>query len=496
MLRICAMVLLSAVMPGWQLAGIEGRAWVVWLAAMLEGAAFLSGGGGKLRRSWTTLDCLAGGFLVWNILKLVLEAAGGEDCSGSFLGTAVSLLFFLASWEEASEKSPADSSEKYYQKGSLPRKNYRERVLLRNNCGGGPLDNTPHRRGFPVGCFPKNWDWKGLLLFCTFPVYLGLLWQFFVDSTYGFNLHPLMEESALAPYLLLVGTVALEGYCMEEGGKRWFCFGMALAGWLLLFLDGNVIGILLGCLTFPVSILLHRPEKEFVRRTMQMAFACFFLLSNMPLLVRCFPLIETGGAWSLEEGVCLELALALAGMLFFSWWDRLPEGGGILLHGFQKGLSWALAGTGMVLFLLLVMGERLEGMGDGMGINLLGHFSAAAREYCAGHNGSFYDGIESSGLAGGVWVVCTGLAAVQQMGRRTRRRVTLEKVSKNALKDTPEYLFGRDILGGDILVLTVCLVQAVFFSQQAAAGALYAVAAAKVLYSRRENDSWQSRDTG
>ncbi len=92
-------------------------------------------------------------------------------------------------------------------------------------------------------------------------------------------------------------------------------------------------------------------------------------------------------------------------------------------------------------------------------------------------------------------MICTGLAAAQQMGRRTRRRVTLEKISKNALKDTPEYLFGRDILGGDFLVLTVCLVQAVFFSQQAAAGALYAVAA-KVLYSRRENDSWQSRDTG
>ncbi len=36
--RICAVVLLSAVMPGWKLAGIEGRIWVVWLSAVLEGA--------------------------------------------------------------------------------------------------------------------------------------------------------------------------------------------------------------------------------------------------------------------------------------------------------------------------------------------------------------------------------------------------------------------------------------------------------------------------
>ena len=281
-----------------------------------------------------------------------------------------------------------------------------------------------------------------------------------------------MEEGALAPFLLLVNTGAMEGYCREEGGKRLFCLGMALAGWLLLFLDGNVIGILLGCLAFPVSILLHRPEKEFVRRTMQMASAFFFLLSNMPLLVRYAPLVKTGGAWSLEDGVCLNLALALVGVLFFSWWDRLPEGRGVLLHGFQKGLSWALAGTGLILFLLLIMGERLEGMGEGTGINLLGHFSAAAREYCAGHNGSFYDGVEKFGLIGGVWVICIILAAVQQMGRRGRRHRS------------------GDIFGGDTLILAVCLAQAVFFSQQAAAAPLYAAAAARVLYFREPNRVW------
>ena len=237
-------------------------------------------------------------------------------------------------------------------------------------------------------------------------------------------------------------------------------------------LDGNVIGILLGCLAFPVSILLHRPEKEFVRRTMQMASAFFFLLSNMPLLVRYAPLVKTGGAWSLEDGVCLNLALALAGVLFFSWWDRLPEGRGVLLHGFQKGLSWALAGAGLILFLLLIMGERLEGMGEGMGINLLGHFSAAAREYCAGHNGSFYDGVEKFGLIGGVWVICIILAAVQQMGRRGRRHRS------------------GDIFGGDTLILAVCLAQAVFFSQQAAAAPLYVAVVARVLYFREPNRVW------
>ena len=442
--RICAVVLLSAVMTGGKLAGIEGRIWVVWLSSVLEGAAFLAEGGGKLRRRWTALDCLAGGFFLWNVLRLVAEAAEGGDSSDSLLGIALALLFFLISWkEQRSARSPV-----------------RESFL-----NGGLSESDAPGRGF-------SQEVPGIFLLCVALVYLGLLRHFLVDSSYVFNLRPLLEEGALAPFLLLVNTGAMEGYCREEGGKRLFCLGMALAGWLLLFLDGNVIGILLGCLAFPVSILLHRPEKEFVRRTMQMASAFFFLLSNMPLLVRYAPLVKTGGAWSLEDGVCLNLALALAGVLFFSWWDRLPEGRGVLLHGFQKGLSWALAGTGLILFLLLIMGERLEGMGEGTGINLLGHFSAAAREYCAGHNGSFYDGVEKFGLIGGVWVICIILAAVQQMGRRGRRHRS------------------GDIFGGDTLILAVCLAQAVFFSQQAAAAPLYAAAAARVLYFREPNRVW------
>ena len=377
--RICAVVLLSAVMPGWKLAGIEGRIWVVWLSAVLEGAAFLAEGGGKLRRRWTALDCLAGGFFLWNVLRLVAEAAEGGDSSDSLLGIALALLFFLISWkEQRSARSPV-----------------RESFL-----NGGLSESDAPGRGF-------SQEVPGIFLLCVALVYLGLLRHFLVDSSYVFNLRPLLEEGALAPFLLLVNTGAMEGYCREEGGKRLFCLGMALAGWLLLFLDGNVIGILLG--------------------------------------------------------VCLNLALALAGVLFFSWWDRLPEGRGVLLHGFQKGLSWALAGTGLILFLLLIMGERLEGMGEGTGINLMGHFSAAA---------SFYDGVEKFGLIGGVWVICIILAAVQQMGRRGRRHRS------------------GDIFGGDTLILAVCLAQAVFFSQQAAAAPLYAAAAARVLYFREPNRVW------
>ena len=44
---------------------------------------------------------------------------------------------------------------------------------------------------------------------CVALVYLGLLRHFLVDSSYVFNLRPLLEEGALAPFLLLVNTGAM-----------------------------------------------------------------------------------------------------------------------------------------------------------------------------------------------------------------------------------------------------------------------------------------------
>ena len=182
-----------------------------------------------------------------------------------------------------------------------------------------------------------------------------------------------------------------------------------------------------------------------------MASACFFLLSNMPLLAGILP-FEAGAMYSLEDGIFLQLALALAGVLFFSWWDKLPEGGEIPLHGLKKGLSWALAGTGVFLFLLLTLGEHLDGMEGGTGINLLRRFGGALREYCTGHRGSFYDILEAGGLAGGIWALWTALIAVGLAGKQFRRG----KVSP-----------------WQFLVLILYLAQAVFFSQSTAAAPLY-----------------------
>ncbi len=420
--HMASLLILVNLMPGWRLAGVGARIWLVWLIVAAGGALLLVGGCRRSRK-WTALDCMLGGCLVWNFLQIIGSAVKMEACEeGNISVMGLVILFFYASVIEISC-----------------------RVLMK------------------------------ALLVCAVPVYIRLLWYFLVNPSNAFNIMPLLEGEALPSFLLIIAVAAAEGYCSgwsreaktekRAGIRDGFYMGMAFVSYFLLFLDGNMIGILLVGMSFPVSILLHRPEKEFVRRTMQMAFVCFFLLSNMSLLVNYTALVKVEVVYYLEDSVYLELLIALAGVLFFSWWDKLPEGEGVILHGLQKGTVWVLSGAGVCLFLLLAMGSRLEGMQDGMSMTLLHRFTDALREYCAGHNGSFYDALAAGGVVGGLWLICTCLL----LAGRLMRQVRLKRAGSAAA-----------------MAVVLYLAQSLFFSQRAASAPIYVVLLASALCGRED----------
>lgn len=407
--QACTMAAFVVLQPGWKLGGVSARAWLVWLAVILAGLFFLRRGrfpAGRGRQ--TFLDVLVGVFLLWNLFLTVRGAVAMEGGEGRLLAAALALLFLLAP-----------------------------------GTGGG---------------------WRvyvDVLLVCAVPVYLGLLWHFLLDSDYTYNLRPLLEgEQALASFLLLVVTLAAEGYCGRGGRARHgFCLGLAVAGYFLLFADGDTAGVLLGGLTFHLSLLLHRPGRERVKRTMRLAFAYFFLLSNMPLLTEVIPLLKTGAMYSLEDGMYLELAAAVAGLAFLSWWDRLPEDDVVGLYRFREAVGRLLAAAGVVFFLLLAMGSRLEGM-EGLGVPLLGRISEGLRAYCGGHNGTFMDVLEGYGVFGCVWLLCLAFAAVSRM------RDLLERGKAGPCQ---------------MMVFILYAAQSVFFSQQSATAPIYVLLMAAAL---------------
>lgn len=415
--QICVMAVLVAVQPGRELDGVSARVWLVWGLAVLTGLSCVSRGKGSRsrtgkRRKWTVLDSLLGVFLLWNVFQIMADAVAMEGYEeGNLLSIALVVLFFLA----------------------------------------------PAGDGHWRACMDA-------LLVCAVPVYAGLLWHFLGDAGFTYGLSLLLgEERALVPFLLLVGTAAAEGYCGEgDGAGRWFCLGLALAGYFLLFVDGDVMGILLGG-AFPfISILAHEPGRERVRRTMQLAFSYFFMMSNMSLVTGYTSLVKVETAYGLEDGVYLELAMALAGVVFFSWWDRLPGDGEEPLYGFQEAVKWILAGAAAVLFALLALGTHLDGMENGAGVALLARFSGKLRVHCASHGGTFMDALAHYGIIGGLWLLCVAFLAARRMGRQLRQ--------------------GRaEPCQGVVFILY--LTGSVFFSQQSATTPIYVLLMAVALFS-------------
>ena len=391
----------------WQIAGISVRTLLIYLYTFIVGGFWIRE---KKTRKWNMLDSLLGFFLVWNLFYFAAELIRGTGSGArQLLMIALVLLFYFSS----TEKEQAVST----------------------NC----------------------------MLVCATFGFMGLFWHFLVDKNYSFNLQSLLKnEEALASFLILTCVIATAEYCREEDQvQRQFYFVIALAGYFLLFASCNIMAIVITGLFFPLFLLVQEIDKTLVKRVMQMAFLYFFLLANMPLLTFYVPTDWAGKFYSLENGVYLELVVAVAAVVFLFWWDRFPTDEAWYLSCFRDGIKWITAGIFMLLFLLLVMGGRLGKMEGTTGVMLLGQLAASMRQYCSKHNGMFLDVLEQYGIPGGIWLSGVILAIVKRMRRQIRKK----RISPMLL----------------VLFILFSL-QSVFMSLQPVTAPLYVLLAAQALY--------------
>lgn len=406
-------VFMLAQLP-WQLAGISVKTWLVWLAAVVGGLLWLYGkrDGGIKRTILINLLAVA---LLGNILQILWEAASVSGCEeSSLLTVALLMLFYLI----------------YTQIG------YRHAYV-----------------------------W--IVLLCGAVLYGGLLWNFMEDPSYTFGLRPLLaDKQALVSLLLFVNVAAAEAYCREEEQvKRIFCLIMAAVGYFLLFAVRDIIGMAILAISFLVSVVVHKPEQKYIRRIMQMMFLYFFLLSNMSLLTNYTSLIKTEVSYSLEDSIYLDMAIAIAGSVFFAWWDRMPEREKLSGENFRLAMGWILAGCGILLVLFLLPGGCAEEAGLCGSAALLSRIAEELRQAAQRPGGVFYDVLFQYGIAGAVWMA----SAVMIAGRRLR-----------------ELYFQKNMDPEAIVLFLTCLIQSVFYSQQPVTAPIYIVFTAMALHGRDE----------
>lgn len=171
------------------------------------------------------------------------------------------------------------------------------------------------------------------------------------------------KDEAVASCMILLGTTCVLQYCgCREKGKSIFYAASALISFFVLFLSENRVGIGIMVFVFVVIPILFRPTVELVKRDMQLFFLYLFLLSNMSLIVNYTDIVRIKPAYDLQSSVYLELVMAVGGIVFFHFWERIPEGADperLVLRRMRKGYQ--------LLFraLLILAAAVLAGDADG-----------------------------------------------------------------------------------------------------------------------------------
>lgn len=162
-----------------------------------------------------------------------------------------------------------------------------------------------------------------IFLFSIFNAVISimLLLQDVVNPELPLPIEWLLADNAILSWLLLAITVNVVGYCIYEGKEIWYGVNAAV-GFLLLFIQKNVIAIGIMGVFFLLLPIVYMPTKRLIKNVMQMFFVYAFLLCNMSLLTGYTELIKVDVTYDLEISVYLELGLAIFGVFFFHYWDK------------------------------------------------------------------------------------------------------------------------------------------------------------------------------
>lgn len=159
---------------------------------------------------------------------------------------------------------------------------------------------------------------------------------------------------SLASYLLLPVFSSAVLFCTADNRKKQLlAFGVSLLSFFALFLNENQTGIWMVVFFFLGIPMLFRPRAELIKRSMQLLFTFLFLWCNMSLITNYVKAITWPPVtYSLEASVYGELILAVAALLFFHFWDHIPEGKNlnfVSMIGMQKIIRSCF--IGLLLFL-------------------------------------------------------------------------------------------------------------------------------------------------
>lgn len=258
----------------------------------------------------------------------------------------------------------------------------------------------------------------------------------------------LTDKTGIASYTMLVCMMGLWQYIRcEDRLRSYFYIGVLAIGFFVLFINQNRVSIWLMTMVFIAMPVLQRPTAELVKRDMQMFFLYLFMLSNMSLLTGYTKLLQVEVSYNLEQSVYLELLVALGGIFFFKFWDRIPEGVDLrrlVMRRMRRGYQFLLRLTGIVFAGILIGGEHWKDMPERKGLTVVKGFAVPLVEEVQRGKSAFYLCFEQIGVVGEALIL---ILCVLLIGRLWKR-----------------FAFNKPVTSMLILISSVFLIQLLFWN--------------------------------
>lgn len=262
--------------------------------------------------------------------------------------------------------------------------------------------------------------WFDLLLYSGLLVIGMFLLPYFTDIQSIERIETVTASSGkMASYLMLVGMICVYQYCTcKDKMRSWFYLLIATIDFLALILNHNMISFWLMVLYFLAVPVMFRARASLIKKDMQLFGLFCFMLSNMCLLTNYSGIIRKEVSFSLEYSVYLDLLFAIGAVVFFHYWDRIPEGVDLeylVMRKLRKAYQFLLKLVGIVFVGVLLCGNRWDNLTETPGSSVMQGFAGLTVKNLQQEESGFYCCFEKLGILGGVAAIFAAVWLFQRM---------------------------------------------------------------------------------
>lgn len=217
------------------------------------------------------------------------------------------------------------------------------------------------------------------------------------------------DSGVIASYFMLFCMIGIYSYCISKDRLRtYFYLAESSVGFFALLLNQNILSFWLMTIYFIALPIVIRPTAQLVKRDMQMFFLYGIMMSNMSLLTGYTDIVLKKTSYTLEHSVYLDLLLAVGGVIFFHYWNRIPEGidlNRLVMRRMRKGYQILLRIILIFLAGVAISADHWALTGDNMSDAVLKEFVLPLVEVIRKSESGFYVCFRDIGIVGGVFTV-------------------------------------------------------------------------------------------